>query len=220
MRILHLGHGPWSHFWEQYLRYVNNGEVMHHEDLSIQMLDRLLEVNNLRPKLLAHGIDDQDITFIKELISGPIDPETGLPSRKPQAEPWPYRGRPEEKGFLYEIVANKENGKARLSSMPAPIPFSISIIYFAGIDVDKWDYFLRDNHHLKIGVVFEYERFIACARLMRHDPSSGRHRICIKDKEARTITEMFIDRARLHTNGYQHRVTKTIDVMMVSYTYY
>ena len=34
---------------------------------------------------------------------------------------WPYKGRPEEKSFLYEIVANKRNG----------------------IDVDKWDYFAR-----------------------------------------------------------------------------
>ncbi|OXB61764.1 UNVERIFIED_CONTAM: hypothetical protein H355_005229, partial [Colinus virginianus] len=34
---------------------------------------------------------------------------------------WPYRGRPKEKSFLYEIVANKKNG----------------------IDVDKWDYFAR-----------------------------------------------------------------------------
>src|SRR4029434_1424619 len=33
----------------------------------------------------------------------------------------PYEGRPEEKSFLYEIVANKRNG----------------------IDVDKWDYFAR-----------------------------------------------------------------------------
>lgn len=34
---------------------------------------------------------------------------------------WPYKGRPEKKSFLYEIVANKRNG----------------------IDVDKWDYFAR-----------------------------------------------------------------------------
>lgn len=34
---------------------------------------------------------------------------------------WPYKGRPERKSFLYEIVSNKRNG----------------------IDVDKWDYFAR-----------------------------------------------------------------------------
>ena len=88
---------------------------MHHEDLSIQMLDRLLDVNNLRPKLLEHGIDETDIVFIKELIAGPIDPETGLPSRRPQEKAWPYSGRSEAKGFLYEIVANKENGRGKAS---------------------------------------------------------------------------------------------------------
>jgi hypothetical protein len=39
---------------------------------------------------------------------------------------WPYFGREEKKSFLYEIVANK----------------------LSGIDVDKWDYFLRDDSHL------------------------------------------------------------------------
>ena len=34
---------------------------------------------------------------------------------------WPYEGRPVEKSFLYEIIANKRNG----------------------VDVDKWDYFAR-----------------------------------------------------------------------------
>ena len=59
------------------------------------------------------------------LIVGPLD-ESGMPSQTPSASPekkWPYKGRPEDKSFLYEIVANKENG----------------------IDVDKWDYFPRDQ---------------------------------------------------------------------------
>lgn len=44
----------------------------------------------------------------------------------PGSRQWPYRGRPKEKGFLYEIVANKENG----------------------IDVDKWDYFARYKSYI------------------------------------------------------------------------
>ncbi len=48
---------------------------------------------------------------------------------------WPYRGRPVEKSFLYEIVANKTNG----------------------VDVDKWDYFLRDDYAMRIGHVFDYK---------------------------------------------------------------
>ena len=43
---------------------------------------------------------------------------------------WRYQGRGEDKAFLYEVVANKSNG----------------------IDVDKWDYFMRDNYLLNIGI--------------------------------------------------------------------
>ena len=39
---------------------------------------------------------------------------------------WRCRGRPIEKSFLYEIVANKRTG----------------------IDVDKWDYLKRDAYHV------------------------------------------------------------------------
>ncbi len=87
------------------------------------------------------GLDFTDILFIKELIAGPIDPATGVPFKHASVntdEVWPYRGRPESKSFLYDIVANKNSG----------------------IDVDKWDYTIRDDYYMKIGRVFEYERFM------------------------------------------------------------
>ena len=55
---------------------------------------------------------------------------TGLPIEDSEEE-WPYQGRGEEKAFLYEIVANK----------------------VSGMDVDKWDYLLRDNYLLNIGIL-------------------------------------------------------------------
>jgi len=188
-----LGHGPWSHFWEGFIRTMT-GEKWEHEPMSIMMLDHMIKTNDLMPRLRKHGINETDLIFIKELIVGPLD-ESGMPSKTPSASPekkWPYQGRTEDKSFLYEIVANKENG----------------------IDVDKWDYFLRDQAALKIGVTFQYERFIKNARVMRPDPSS-RRRICLRDKEADNLKEMFLDRARLHRHGYQHRVTLTIDVMLM-----
>ena len=45
-------------------------------------------------------------------------------------------GRGPDKHFLYEIVANKSTG----------------------IDVDKWDYFLRDSAALNMGIKFDYQR--------------------------------------------------------------
>ena len=43
----------------------------------------------------------------------------------------------------------------------------------------------------------------------------GRNRLCIRDKEAESVQEMFLDRVRLHRKGYQHRTIKIIDRMVL-----
>ena len=81
---------------------------------------------------------------------------------------WPYKGRGEDKSFLYEIVANK----------------------VSGIDVDKWDYFLRDDYYMKIGHVFNYERFILFSRVEKI-ASTGRKQLVIRDKELENLKVRF-----------------------------
>uniref|UniRef100_A0A671WAZ2 HD domain-containing protein n=1 Tax=Sparus aurata TaxID=8175 RepID=A0A671WAZ2_SPAAU len=103
--------------------------------------------------------------------------------------PWPYKGRGKEKSFLYEIVSNKRNG----------------------IDVDKFDYFARDCHHLGIKNNFDYRRFIHFARVCE---VKGEKQICVRDKEADNIYNMFHTRYYLHKRAYQHKVTKIIEAMM------
>ncbi|XP_059091615.1 deoxynucleoside triphosphate triphosphohydrolase SAMHD1-like [Tigriopus californicus] len=189
-----LGHGPFSHLWEQFVKEAGQKEF-HHEDLSIAMFNHLIEENNLRPKLKELGdLNEDDLLFVKEQIAGPICKETGLPDHRASHESWPYRGRDESKSFLYEIVANKETG----------------------IDVDKWDYFLRDDYYLKIGHLFDHQRFISYSKVLKVDPGNGtsRRRICLRDKEAQNLLEMCCDRARLHSFGYQHRVSKVADRML------
>ena len=82
---------------------------------------------------------------------------------------WYYRGRPEEKSFLYEIVANKISGKNKFQEKKLFIEMDYTYLKFIfglfesfdivwncfnlGVDVDKWDYFLRDKEYLK--VIFE-----------------------------------------------------------------
>jgi hypothetical protein len=76
--ICFLGHGPFSHLWEVFVRKANPKSDWHHEDSSIKMLDYLIKDNNLMPLLKKlGGLDEQDILFIKELIGGPMDPLTG-----------------------------------------------------------------------------------------------------------------------------------------------
>jgi len=107
----------------------------------------------------------------------------------PMGENGEYAGRNAEKHFLYELVANK----------------------ISGIDVDKWDYFLRDNQALHLGLTFDYKRFIIHSSLKLHE---GKLRLAIEDKEASNIKNMFEDRARLHQHGYQHEAVLKLDRMI------
>uniref|UniRef100_A0A3B3QU07 HD/PDEase domain-containing protein n=1 Tax=Paramormyrops kingsleyae TaxID=1676925 RepID=A0A3B3QU07_9TELE len=100
-----------------------------------------------------------------------------------------YKGRPESKSFLYDIVANERNS----------------------IDVDKMDYFARDCHHLGIRNNFDFERFLMFARVCVVD---GKKQICTRDKEAHNLYEMFHTRHRLHREAYKHRVVHIIQAMI------
>ena len=54
---------------------------------------------------------------------------------------------------------------------------------FSGVDVDKWDYFMRDDHHLSTkNATFDYQRFIHFTTIKRVGPY-GRLRLCLRDKE-------------------------------------
>uniref|UniRef100_A0A7N6FKV2 HD/PDEase domain-containing protein n=1 Tax=Anabas testudineus TaxID=64144 RepID=A0A7N6FKV2_ANATE len=103
---------------------------------------------------------------------------------------WPHEGRGEDKSFLYEIVANKING----------------------VDVDKFDYFARDCHHLGMQNNFDYRRFLKFARVC--EAEDGKKHICTRDKEVFNMYDFFYTRYCLHRRAYQHRVNKAIEIMI------
>ncbi|WAR11718.1 SAMH1-like protein [Mya arenaria] len=94
-----------------------------------------IQNGSLEPEFDKYGLTEQDRVFIKEQIAGPS---------KPDQENWTLEGRPKDKSFLYEVVANKRNG----------------------IDVDKWDYFARDCHMLGIRNNFDHDRCIHFSRVL------------------------------------------------------
>lgn len=184
-----LGHGPLSHVFDalvipeaKKLKKLKGlpddiPERWKHEQMSVQMFDSI--VKSLNKELLKeHGLDDNDVIFIKELIEGA---QTSGVERS-------YRGRSVEKSFLYEIVANKQNG----------------------IDVDKWDYFARDCHHLGIRNSFDHLRLLKFARVC---VVNGRKHICFRDKEADNVYDMFRTRYTLHRQAYQHKIVNIIEDM-------
>ncbi|OBS58467.1 hypothetical protein A6R68_10432 [Neotoma lepida] len=153
-----LGHGPFSHMFDgRFIPRARPDKKWRHEQGSVEMFEHLVNSNGLKPIMKNYGlIPEEDIDFIKEQIMGP--PDTPVKDCS-----WPYKGRPAKKSFLYEIVANKRNG----------------------IDVDKWDYFARDCHHLGIQNNFDYKRFVKFARICEVEDKARGYRmkhICTREK--------------------------------------
>ncbi|XP_053429539.1 deoxynucleoside triphosphate triphosphohydrolase SAMHD1 isoform X2 [Nycticebus coucang] len=180
-----LGHGPFSHMFDGRFIPLACPEIKWtHEQGSVEMFEHLINSNNLKDVMKHYGlVPEEDICFIKEQIAGPLESPIKNNSL------WPYKGRPKEKSFLYEVVANKRNG----------------------IDVDKWDYFARDCHHLGIQNNFDYKRFIKFARVCEVDKKMH---ICTRDKEVGNLYDMFHTRNCLHRRAYQHKVGNIIDKMI------
>ena len=62
-----------------------------------------------------------------------------------------------------------------------------------GIDVDKWDYFARDSHHLGMKSNFDHMRFMKFVRVIVVD---GQPQICARDKVC-TLYKSSIQRGHL-----------------------
>ncbi|XP_063321085.2 deoxynucleoside triphosphate triphosphohydrolase SAMHD1-like [Pelmatolapia mariae] len=179
-----LGHEPFSHVFDGMfnLQADPNGEKWEHEDASILMFDHLVDDNNLKPLMNKCGlITEGDRLFLEKTV-----PNVIILASSPQQL---YRGRNNEKSFLYEIVANKQNG----------------------IDVDKFDYFARDCHHLGIQNNFDHRRFIVFARVCNVE---GQLHICSRDKEMANLYDMFHTRNSLHRRAYQHRVKMSVEIII------
>ncbi|KAK7884216.1 hypothetical protein WMY93_027339 [Mugilogobius chulae] len=80
-----------------------------------------------------------------------------------------------------------------------------------GLDVDKFDYFARDCHHLGIKNSFDHNRYIQFARVIEVE---NELQICTRDKEQSNIYEMFHTRSSLHRKAYQHKTNKIIEAMI------
>ncbi|XP_070192784.1 deoxynucleoside triphosphate triphosphohydrolase SAMHD1-like [Littorina saxatilis] len=179
-----LGHGPFSHVFDnKFIPYARPDSKWQHEDASVDMFKHMVEVNGLEPVFEEYGLTQKDRVFIIEQIAG--KPYTKC--EEGGESTWRYG---QEKAFLYEVVANKRNG----------------------VDVDKWDYFKRDCHHLAITSSFDHMRFIQFARVIRVD---GELQICVRDKEAFNMYQMFHTRHALHRRAYQHKVVQAVEIMLV-----
>ncbi|KAK5620767.1 hypothetical protein CRENBAI_018933 [Crenichthys baileyi] len=204
-----LGHGPFSHLFDQmFIPKARPGETFtpktrpgskekwKHEIASQEMFDHLVNENNLRSafrEAMVHSLNEEELDA--EELEKQLDKdlyfikELIYPYKIGPQDEWPYKGRTKEKAFLYEVVSNKRNE----------------------IDVDKWDYFARDCHHLGMKNNFDHLRLIKFARVCEVD---GQMQICYRDKEVFNLYNMFNTRFCLYKQAYLHRVGNAIDWMI------
>ncbi|XP_046842768.1 deoxynucleoside triphosphate triphosphohydrolase SAMHD1-like [Xenia sp. Carnegie-2017] len=95
-----LGHGPFSHFFEE--EYIKKQRPeWQHEDASCELFEFMLKENSeLKQSFDDFPLDHTDIKFIKELIKG----------KNPNDVTRKCELTHKYKCFLYEIVSNKRNG--------------------------------------------------------------------------------------------------------------
>ncbi|KAG8784818.1 hypothetical protein FRC15_002546 [Serendipita sp. 397] len=157
-------HGPFSHVFDgQFIPRARPGYQWKHEDASELMFEAMLAENEI-------DLPRKDVEFVRDLIAG-VD-------RHPQNK---------EKPYLFEIVANKQNG----------------------IDVDKYDYIVRDTHQ-----VGGDKCNLAALRLIRSSRVIGNH-IAYSNKDITNVFLLFQERWSLHKRVYTHHAAKAIEYMVV-----
>jgi|TARA_B100001142_G_C14328893_1_gene653325 hypothetical protein len=88
------------------------------------------------------------------------------------------------KRFLWDIVANKRNS----------------------VDVDKFDYLMRDSHNAGVKGSADISRLVSFMKVIDDE-------ICFKASEVHNVYELFHTRASLHQKVYTHRKAKAIEYM-------
>ncbi|KAK1568115.1 hypothetical protein Q3G72_020768 [Acer saccharum] len=129
-------------------------------------------------KMVDHIVDEHHIDVDSEMIKKVK--EMILASSE-----FSIKKASKEKHFLYDIVANGRNG----------------------IDVDKFDYIVRDCRACGLGCNFEFQRLMETMRVLDDE-------ICYRAKDYLTIHKLFSTRADLYRTVYTHPKVKAIELMV------
>jgi len=91
-----------------------------------------------------------------------------------------------EKRYLFDIIANKQNG----------------------IDVDKFEYLLRDSFQAGVRMNVDTMRLTSHMKVIDD-------RICFKSSEIMNVYSLFHSRAMMHQSVYTHKKAKAVEYMVV-----
>lgn len=195
-----LGHGPFSHMFEEVIERLCPNTEWKHEMATLQMLDKILtETDNLKVEFEAYGLFEHDVQFIKDLIYAPtLKSARGIENYTKELkvlESLKSREGGVKKSFLFEIISNYRNG----------------------IDVDKFDYFERDSKQMGFKNNFNYERYINSTRVIssKEEVNNDLNQICVYAKGYGDLYELFHVREKLTRNAYKHHTGSSINLMFV-----
>jgi HD superfamily phosphohydrolase len=153
-----LGHGPFSHVFDNILLKNISHPNKHHEVRSCLITEMLCK------RELSDELSIQEIEFIKSIIH-PSDHHVGA---------------------LYQIVANHRNG----------------------IDIDKFDYLLRDTKNLNTYSNFNFDRLMD-EFIIDHNDNIVYPKHCSID-----VYELFHTRYIMHKKIYTHKTVILVESMI------
>ena len=156
--LLHdIGHACYSHLFDHKFLKVKT-KYKDHEYRSCMLVERII-------KRYRFDFNDQEIKFIQNLIDPKID----------------------NKGFIYQIVANKKNG----------------------LDCDKFDYLSRDTYNIGLNYSIDFSRLIKYAKVIDDE-------ICFPKKCYSDILDLYYTRYKLFKQVYTHPVVRGIEFTLLN----
>eukprot|EP00057_Strongylocentrotus_purpuratus_P009581 XP_011664055.1 PREDICTED: deoxynucleoside triphosphate triphosphohydrolase SAMHD1-like [Strongylocentrotus purpuratus] len=182
-----LGHGPFSHAFEEIVPKDENGKEWNHEEQSVIMLKYLIKNNSLEEKLEGHHIYDKDIEFICQLISGHEEQSVIMlkyliknNSLEEKLEGHHIYDKDIE--FICQLISGVKKDQKMLRENKLYL-YQIVNNSVNGVDVDKWDYLARDTLYLGMKSAFDFNRILPSVKVL--DVKRGnktRGELCFRDK--------------------------------------
>ena len=195
--LLHdLGHGPFSHIFDglfvskilnknkdvykQKMKDTFGRDKYRHEDMSCKLIDYLFETLKKDRKsadLLQLILNKDDEKDSINLIKALISPSSYSETYK--------KYQKNGKGWIFEIVCNE----------------------YSGMDVDKWDYLIRDSKTTNIYISFNYKNLLNNCRVIDDH-------ICYNERFIYDILLMYRSRYDLFKRVYCNVTTETVTQMI------
>lgn len=199
-----LGHGPFSHTWDDCVLKLHSENKSREKDLcheqrSCAILARI--VGRVNESCAEGGelpyLADFELTFVQSLIDPEFGPYKEFRQSTHFVDPG---GQFYQKEFLYEIVAN----------------------YESAFDVDKIDYLMRDSLACGIAVKCPVKRIFNSANVLERmgnevdgeDPAKTYRHICYSRKVCGDIQQVFLERYSMHKRCYQHKTVVATETMI------